>query len=470
MKVLKIALVPTRRGISSNRKGAFTKEDAVMIRNEVSSRLAALNHPHLEIVRIDWLNEEGMMTDVSHADLVYERLKAEDIDAVFILHANFGCEEAVGRLCKRMDKPVLLWGPRDRAIAEDGSRSTDTQCGLFASSRLLMRYGVPFTYIENCTIDSPQFQQGFDAFVRTAAVARTFNNLRLGLVNTRPKYFTSVMINESELLEKFGIEVVPINIAEVMSTVDRIKSQEPDRFAQASGEIRGRIDCSGTDPETVDNAIRLRLALADLAQKHQVAGLAIECWTVTPQLIHALPCLAIGELTDQGVPGACEGDIHGLIGSLLLQAASLGEGKPFFGEYTMRSSDDDQTELIWHCGNAPCSTCGAGSTPRFDNGREGFALGTGDVTVVRFDANRGQYYLLADEAESVPGPYTTGTYLWAKTADWSKWERKFINGPFIHHVSVISGRYQSILKEACKYFKGNVLFDSVDIEREYQFK
>jgi len=470
MKALRIAIVPTRRGISSNRKGAFTREDAIQVRDMAVERLSSLGHPALEMVRIDWLNEEGMMTDVSHADLVYSRLKGEDVDAVFILHCNFGCEEAVGRLCKLMGKPVLLWGPRDRAIAEDGSRSTDTQCGLFASSRLLMRYGVPFTYIENCAIDSPALAEGFDRFLRAVAVARTFNNLRLGLVNSRPKYFTSVMINESELMEQFGIEVVPINIVEVIAETERLKSLEEPHVKAVEDEIGARIDCSGTDPETVRNAVRLRVALENLAKKHQVDGLAIECWTVMPQLIRALPCLAIGELTDRGIPAACEGDIHGLIGSLLLHAASLGEEKPFFGEYTMRSSDDDQTELIWHCGNGPYSACSSQSKARFDNGREGFALKTGAVTIVRFDANRGQYYLFADEAESVPGPYTTGTYIWAQTDNWTRWERKFIKGPYVHHVSVSWGRYQEVLKEASKYFRGNVQFDHVDKELEYALK
>ena len=35
MKQIKIAVVPTRRGISSNRKGAFTVKDALAVKNSI---------------------------------------------------------------------------------------------------------------------------------------------------------------------------------------------------------------------------------------------------------------------------------------------------------------------------------------------------------------------------------------------------------------------------------------------------
>jgi hypothetical protein len=38
--------------------------------------------------------------------------------------------------------------------------------------------------------------------------------------------------------------------------------------------------------------------------------------------------------------------------------------------------------------------------------------------------------------------------------NWDKWERKMIEGPYIHHVSGIYGKYANILQEACKYIPG----------------
>ena len=37
--------------------------------------------------------------------------------------------------------------------------------------------------------------------------------------------------------------------------------------------------------------------------------------------------------------------------------------------------------------------------------------------------------------------------------DWVKWEKKFIYGPYIHHVACIHGNYIPIMEEACRYIE-----------------
>lgn len=244
MKKVRIAIIPTRRGISSNRKGAFTKEDALAAKQTAWEHLSKICDPSVEFLNIDFLNDEGIMYDDAHADIVADQLEKEKLDGVFILMCNFGCEEAVGRVCRRLKKPVFLWGARDKAIAEDGSRSTDTQCGLFASSRILKRYGVQFTYAFNCSITDAEFADRFSVFLGVTRVISTFNHLRIGQINARPKYFTSVMINESALIEQLGIEVVPVNIAAVSNEMQQIRSEESLKLRNQIADLRSRMDCT----------------------------------------------------------------------------------------------------------------------------------------------------------------------------------------------------------------------------------
>ena len=63
-------------------------------------------------------------------------------------------------IAKKLGVPMLLWGPRDEAPLADGTRLRDTLCGLFASSKVLHKLGVPFTYIENCRMDDPPLRAG----------------------------------------------------------------------------------------------------------------------------------------------------------------------------------------------------------------------------------------------------------------------------------------------------------------------
>ena len=460
MNMVRIAVAPTRRGISSNRKGAFLPEDAVRIKEQVLSHIEKIKGAGVEIVNIDWLNSEGIMYDVSHADVVAAKLSKLDIDALFIVHANFGCEEAAGRLAHLLKKPVLLWGPRDEMIGGDGSRSTDTQCGLFASSRLMLRYGVPFTYIENCRLTDKAFEEGFEKFIGVASTVKAFKNMRVGMLNARPKYFTSVMFNESELLEKFGIEIVPVNIAQVQQKMRAIEKERAAEVGALTQTFHSCMECSATDPHVVGKNAALQLAVQELAAEHGLSAMAAECWTLLPAAEGVLPCLTIANLSDKGLPMACEGDIHGAITSVLLQAASRGR-VPFFGEFTMRHPQNDNAELVWHCGPYPLSLKKPDVKAVFANGRPGWEICGGNVTLARFDGDRGKYSLFAGQGRGVDGPYTSGTYLWFEVPDWVKWEKKLIYGPYIHHISGVHGKLCDILRESCRYI-GGLAFDTVE--------
>ena len=52
------------------------------------------------------------------------------------------------------------------------------------------------------------------------------------------------------------------------------------------------------------------------------------------------------------------------------------------------------------------------------------------------------------------GPKTKGTYVWLEVKDWPKWERKLVEGPYIHHCAGIYGNYTEVLAESCKYIPG----------------
>ncbi|HEY5584751.1 MAG TPA: fucose isomerase [Ruminiclostridium sp.] len=458
---LRVGIIPTRRGISSNRKGAFTIEDALQNKNEILEYVNQLKDDSVEILNIDWLNEEGIMYDISHVFTIAERLEKENVDALFIIHCNFGCEEAVGKLCSILKKPVLLWGPRDKNIGDDGSRATDTQCGLFASSRILMRYGIKFTYIENCRLTEKVFEEGFFNFLSVAVAVKAFKNLRIGQINSRPKPFTSVMYNESELMEKFGIEIVPINIEIVKQKMNEIMEKQISNVEFTANDIKNRINCSQTDVNDLIKIAALILAVKELVLINKCSAIAIECWTVMPASLGVLPCFAIAELTDMGVPATCEADINGAITSALLTAAARGKATTFFGEYTMRHPENDNAELIWHCGSFPYSLKKRSSQAELIDGRANWEIEDGDITLARFDGDRGNYKLFAGQAKGIQGPRTTGTYVWIETDNWTKWEKKLINGPYIHHVSGIHGRYLSILQEMCKYIP-YLTFDGVE--------
>ena len=160
MKSIKIGFAPTRRSI-------FSAPDAVKYANLTRERLKELG---VEFVDITDINEEGLFYDEADREKIQEKFRRENVKGIFFPHGNFGTEYVCARLAKEMGLPVLLWGPRDERPDENGVRLRDSQCGLFATGKVLRRFGVPFTYMTNCRLTDPEFERGIKDFLAVCNV------------------------------------------------------------------------------------------------------------------------------------------------------------------------------------------------------------------------------------------------------------------------------------------------------------
>ena len=452
-----------RIGIAPTRRAAFSKEEAyrykVLIREFLNKYSDAII-----VIDIEDMNEEGLLYDnTAMAYKIAEKFKREKVDCVFIPHCNFGTEDTVAKMCREVDKPVLLWGPRDDEPLENGLRLRDTQCGLFATGAVLRRFRVPFTYIPNTKIDDPIFKRGFENFIQAANVVKAFNNIRILQISTRPSAFWSVICNEGELLEKFNIQLFPISLKELEIKTLEIEKEDSKELKMEIEKIRSIVDCSEADPFYVKRVAALKLAIAYYAKKELCCAAAIQCWSALQKSLGIMPCLANALLTDEGIPVACETDIHGAISSVMAYAATMGKSPPFFADLTIRHPVNNNAELLFHCGNFPPSLVKVGCKTKFDNhflfddhapGTHEGEIEGGEITIVRFDGDNGEYSLFLGKARGTTGNFTRGTYLWVEVNDWSLWEEKLVTGPYIHHCSGVHGNVVPVLYEACKYIPG----------------
>ncbi len=475
-----LGYVPVRRDM-------FPVPAAEVMRDQIRSRVEDIlsRLPDVELVSIDGLIPGGILWRNGDVKKIEAFFREKAVDALFFPHCNFGQEEPVGQLAKRMGLPVLLWGPRDPAPEGEAFRVYDTQCGLFATSKALARAHVPFTYIENCWLESPVLEEGLDKFIRVAAVAKAMKHMRVGQVGIRPRQFLSVKVNESELMEKFGVEITPIWTEEVTRVAAKLRCGLGETIGAAAGielpaggrvieggtpdprikermeDIAAKFDCSAAGEEVLEKIAVVELALEELARINDLDCLAFECWAYLSGEFGIQACFILGDLIDRGLVAACETDLHAAITARLLQAAARGESAPFIADLTVRHPTNDNAELLWHCGPFPYSIRREGSNPKICSCKGFFELKHGDITVARLDQSDGKYLLFADQVTGVDGPVTNGNYVWVETGDWPAWEKKLIYGPYIHHVCGVHGRYADVLKEACKYI-GHVTHDSVN--------
>lgn len=448
---VKIGLVPLRRDCTP-RPGIFNWEFAEKRGRET----VAYIEEHFASDRVSFVDLKGVIDvevlwSANDVDKVAEHFRQNGVDAVFLIPANFGNEEAAGELAKKMQKPVLLWGPQDDTFYPDGSRMTDTQCGIFAMSRMLTRMNVPFTYLENCFVDDPALKAGFDRFARVACAVRNFTGMRIGQVGLRPKPFCSVIFNEGQLMEDFDIHVIPINLAVIQDRFQAILRDDSEAVHAGAEKIRSLYIIDADTEANLDKMAAFVLLYKQLFEEYHLDAISAECWTAMQLLVGAMPCTSYGLLADEGYMISCESDMHAAMTQVLLKSLSLGDSVPFLGEFTTRHPSDRNAELLWHCGPFAYSLHRPDEPCKSLNMREHFQVKPGHYTVARIDQDHGKYSILAGECASADGPFTFGTYLWAKFNHLDRWERRMVEGPYIHHVSEIEGNYTEEIREVCKY-------------------
>lgn len=444
MDHIKLGYAPTRRSI-------FSAPDAIKYRGLTAQRLTELG---VDFVDITDINEEGLLYNDADMLKIAEKFKAEKIDGLFLPHCNFGTEYECARLAKELGVPVLLWGPLDERPEPDGTRLRDTQCGLFATGKVLRRFGVPFTYMTNCRLEDPVFERGLRDFMAVCNVVKTFRHIRILQISTRPFDFWSTMCNEGELLEKFNIQLAPIPMGELVDEVRKnlgnvAETQEVMTYCRVNMNIAIKDD-------ELEKVAAMKVAMKHLAEKYGCNAVAIQCWNQLQTELGIMPCAANALLNEEGIPTVCETDIHGAITALLVEAAGMGQVRSFFADWTIRHPDCPNGELLQHCGPWPISVAGEKPTITYPlafdyPGSITAEAKHGDVSLVRFDGDLGQYSLLLGHAKGIDGPKGMGTYLWVEVDNIKRLEVKLVEGPYIHHCVGIHKDVVPVLYEACKY-------------------
>lgn len=438
-------------GFAPTRRSIFSAPDAVKYADLTRKKLEEMG---VVFVDINDIAEDGLLHNEHDRMRIAEKFKAAKIDGLFFPHGNFGTEYEVARLAKELQVPVLLWGPRDERPDEKGIRLRDSQCGLFATGKVLRRFQVPFTYLCNCRLEDEEFQRGIHNFLGVCNVVKAFRRTRILQIGPRPFDFWSTMCNEGELLEKFNIQLSPIPMPELTKEMRKAK-EEGTEVEKIMAYCKENFHIAIKEEE-LKTVAALKAAMRTLADRYGCNAIAIQCWNALQSEIGIMPCAANSLLNEEGLPVVCETDIHGAITAILCEAAGMDEARTFFADWTVRHPDNENGELLQHCGPWPvsCASCKPtiGYPLAFDHpGAVEAQAKLGEMTLCRFDGDNGNYSLLLGNAKGVEGPYTKGTYVWVEVENLKRLEAKLVEGPYIHHCVGIHKNVVPVLYEACKY-------------------
>jgi L-fucose isomerase-like protein len=478
-------------------KRAFLSLDVAKAEKAKFMEVIRKIHPEVvKIVDVDDVAPEGIVFTADAAAKAIDKLKGAGINALFIPFCDFGEEGPAATVAEAFKGlPILVWGPRDeRPNREDqGYRGRDTQCGIFAATKVMARKGIKYSYIFNVATESEEFKAGFTSFLRTAAIVKDIRGLRVAQIGARPSGFESVIANEGDLVNKYGMTVFPISPYAISDMANRLSAPpdpnappnpfEPPFMKQMIEDGRKEVDAyfdemkkrhskiefvafgpPGTPGPDVDKSLR-RVAALKVAMKIQMdmnncSCAAFECWSAMSAWGGATPCISLGDLATDGYPMACETDLYGAISMAITRAANLYEQAVFLADLTIRNPDNENSELLWHCGPFPHSLKAKDSPSGLRNAQGQFYLQDGPLTLCKlgFDENTGKYWLFGGEGKTTTGPESSGTYVWLEVDNWKRWEEKLVFGPYIHHISGAYGHFLPALREAARYL--DMVFDN----------
>ncbi|MFI5382335.1 MAG: L-fucose/L-arabinose isomerase family protein [Tepidisphaerales bacterium] len=299
--------------------------------------------------------KHGAVESLADAQKCADLLKAhrDEIDGVLVTLPNFGDERAIANTLRwaGLNVPVLVHAFNDDAAKMTILNRRDSFCGKMSACNNLKQYGVKYslTTLHTCDPTGPEFSGDLQRFVSTCKVVKKLRNARIGAIGARPAAFNTVRFSE-KLLEATGITVETLDLSEVLGRIKRLNDGDKDVQAKLAA-IQAYTKTEGVAAESLMRMAKLGVVVDRYVVDCQLSATAIQCWTALEEFYGVTPCTLMSMMSNNLLPSACETDIAGLVGMLILQAAS---GKPAaLLDWNNNYGTDPNKGVVFHCSNLP---------------------------------------------------------------------------------------------------------------------
>lgn len=399
-------------------------------------------------VRYDLRADRAALGEAARAALDVEWVDPEQADAILVLQTM--ATPPARTLAALGSAPVVVWaahrpGGLDPRFDHGAITAEGATVGAPMLTSVLVRERRPFELVVGRLGDEAVLRRVRDALAIAAAAGR-LRRARVGRVGRPLDGYACVDTDDDLLRRRTGIELVPIDPAEVRE----LYLDVPDsRVAELEREARATYAIE-IDGDELERSLRAACALDDLIARHRLDAGAMNCHV--PEIrfgeeIGVTPCYGLGRATTMGVPWTCVGDVLTavamLAGKLLggaaqyheLEAIDYDTGELVIassGEFDLGFSAGARPRLIrngWFASDARCGACAC------------FAAAPGPATLIGFADIGDRYRLIAAEGELTGRAFeATGTanggFRFARGLDgWIDWCRAGAN----HHSSATPG-------------------------------
>jgi len=261
------------------------------------------------------------------------------VDALCVVAASWFEDYLVLDLLEECDVPVVLWA---RPGMETGSL-----CGVQQLCFMLKQLAHPYCFLFD-QVDAQAALHRAWHFTAAAALRRRLRRARIGYLGHRVEGMTETTAHELALKKVLGPRVVGIDSQVFLERAARVPAGSvAARWEQLKGQV-GRV--TATDEAGLES-LQVYAAMKEVVEEAGLAAVAVGCY---PHLMGKV-CLAASLLGEQGVPVACEGDVNGALGMLMLTELT---GQPVHNTDLLDPIPDENAIVFSHCGSGSFSLAG----------------------------------------------------------------------------------------------------------------
>ncbi len=277
----------------------------------------------------------GAFTDANGPAIAGCRLAEAHVDAIVGVAVSWYEDYLVLDLLEECPVPLLLWSIP--------GMETGALCGSQQLTCFLKQLECPYRCVFGEVADAACKERTV-GYLRAAALYRRLRRARIGIAGSRVGGMTHTAPAEFMLKRALGPRVVPLDLPQLLRRAGDIPDEAGRRLWQ---DMLQRAGSSRVPEADGLNSMAMYAAVRELVQEHGLDALTIGCY---PELMGHV-CLAASLLADEGVPVACEGDVNGAVGQLILQLLT---GQPTHNTDWLNPLVDG-TVVFTHCGSGSFS-------------------------------------------------------------------------------------------------------------------
>ncbi len=374
------------------------------------------------------LGSERLLMDAATTEAAIADLKQQKPDVIVVLQVTFTDASAVISACNAFTQPLCIWAVPEPRLG--GRLRLNAFCGLNLASHALGLAGRVFSWLyadpqaENIDSELAALLAGkktvmpLEGQQRTADTSQAQRVLaqvkgsRIARLGAHPDGFDTCKYDPERLLALAGIEVDELPLDQLFDTARGVPDVAVDAVrAEAKRDLQGLED---VDPQELDKSLRLKSAIEAIRASGHYDAFAIRCWPETFTEYGGAVCGPVAMMGQSRVPCACEADVYGAATQLVLQSVV---DAPVFLADLVDMDIEDNTGVVWHCGQAPISMAPADvmAQATIHTNRKmpllyQFPLKQGRVTLMRISQAHGVHKMIIASGRMLQRPMAfTGT-------------------------------------------------------------